>query len=112
MELYASRKRSVVVQKRRTSISLEDSFWHSLHAIARMENTTIGEFVATIARQRVTPNLSSSLRVAVLEYYQQLALHGARARRSIPAPRPLGINDRADGGQGKPSEESLALQRT
>lgn len=110
MELYASRKRSVVVQKRRTSISLEDSFWHSLHAIARMENTTIGEFVATIAQRRVTPNLSSSLRVAVLEYYQQLALHGAR--RSIPAPRPLGINDRADGGQSTPSEESLALQTT
>jgi predicted DNA-binding ribbon-helix-helix protein len=27
MELNASRKRSVIVKKRRTSISLEDSFW-------------------------------------------------------------------------------------
>ena len=45
MEMNASRKRSVIVRKRRTSISLEDSFWQSLHAIVRMENTTVSEFV-------------------------------------------------------------------
>jgi hypothetical protein len=39
-----------------------------------MENITIGDFIERIARQRPTPNLSSSLRVAVLEYYKHLAM--------------------------------------
>lgn len=77
MEANASRKRSVIVKKRRTSISLEDSFWSSLHAIVRMENITIGDFIERISRQRITSNLSSSLRVAVLEYYQRLAINSA-----------------------------------
>jgi predicted DNA-binding ribbon-helix-helix protein len=77
MEANASRKRSVIVKKRRTSISLEDSFWSSLHAIVRMENITIGDFIERISRSRSTSNLSSSLRVAVLEYYQRLAINNA-----------------------------------
>jgi predicted DNA-binding ribbon-helix-helix protein len=77
LEANASRKRSVIVKKRRTSISLEDSFWSSLHAIVRMENITIGDFIERISRQRITSNLSSSLRVAVLEYYQRLAINSA-----------------------------------
>jgi predicted DNA-binding ribbon-helix-helix protein len=77
MELNASRKRSVIVKKRRTSISLEDSFWNSLHAIVQMEKVTIGDFIDKVARQRATPNLSSSLRVAVLEYYRHLAIDNA-----------------------------------
>jgi predicted DNA-binding ribbon-helix-helix protein len=75
MELNPSRKRSVIVCKRRTSISLEDSFCFSLQAIVRMENITVGDFVEKISRQRSTLNLSSSLRVAVLEYFQQLTVN-------------------------------------
>jgi predicted DNA-binding ribbon-helix-helix protein len=79
MEQNASRKRSVIVRNRRTSISLEDSFWDSLNAIVRMENITIGNFIEKIKTQRQSINLSSSLRVAVLEYYQRLASHGSEA---------------------------------
>ena len=68
-----NRKRSVVVSKKRTSVSLEDSFWASLQAIVKMENTTIEHYIEKIERRRDTPNLSSNLRIAVLEYYQQLA---------------------------------------
>jgi predicted DNA-binding ribbon-helix-helix protein len=93
MELNASRKRSVIVRKRRTSISLEDSFWNSLHAIVRMENTTIGDFIDRISRQRATPNLSSSLRVAVLEYYKHMAMSniviGTDTARPADQVRPL-----------------------
>jgi predicted DNA-binding ribbon-helix-helix protein len=64
----------VIVHQRRTSISLEDSFWDSLHAIVRIENVTIGDFIERISRQRASPNLSSNLRVAVLEYYKHLAM--------------------------------------
>jgi len=68
-----NRKRSVVVSKRRTSVSLEDSFWISLQAIVKMENTTIEHYIEMIERRRDTPNLSSNLRIAVLEYYKQQA---------------------------------------
>jgi predicted DNA-binding ribbon-helix-helix protein len=70
MELPCNRKRSVIIGKRRTSVSLEDRFWDSLNAIVRKEHMTIGDFIAQVA-SRPTINLSSSLRVAVLEYYQR-----------------------------------------
>jgi predicted DNA-binding ribbon-helix-helix protein len=72
MELHCSRKRSVIVGKRRTSVSLEDRFWDGLNAIVKTEHITIGDFIEKVA-SRPTINLSSSLRVAVLEYYQRLA---------------------------------------
>ena len=75
-----NRKRSVVVSKKRTSVSLEDSFWYSLQAIVRMENTTIENYIEKIERQRNTPNLSSNLRIAVLEYFQQIAASNLAAR--------------------------------
>jgi predicted DNA-binding ribbon-helix-helix protein len=103
MELNASRKRSVIVKKRRTSISLEDSFWNSLHAIVQMEKVTIGDFIDKVARQRATPNLSSSLRVAVLEYYRHLAIDNAVVGGpSMPLPS-QGTDDpsrKADQGSG------------
>jgi predicted DNA-binding ribbon-helix-helix protein len=75
-----NRKRSVVVSKKRTSVSLEDSFWVSLQAIVRMEHTTIEHYIEKIERKRETPNLSSNLRIAVLEYYQQIAARSLSAR--------------------------------
>jgi len=72
-----NRKRSIIIKKRRTSVSLEDIFWRSLNAIVRTRNITIGEFVEEVSRQHDTLNLSSALRVAVLEYYQRLAVNGA-----------------------------------
>jgi predicted DNA-binding ribbon-helix-helix protein len=73
MRPNVNRKRSVVVSKKRTSVSLEDSFWFSLQAIVRMEHTTIEHYIEKIERQRNTPNLSSNLRIAVLEYFQNIA---------------------------------------
>ena len=73
MRPNVNRKRSVVVSKKRTSVSLEDSFWFSLQAIVRMENTTIENYIEKIEAKRDTPNLSSNLRIAVLEYFQQIA---------------------------------------
>ncbi|MET0968686.1 MAG: ribbon-helix-helix domain-containing protein [Tardiphaga sp.] len=80
-----NRKRSVVVSKKRTSVSLEDSFWASLQAIVRMENTTIEQYIEKIERKRETPNLSSNLRIAVLEYYQQIAARSMTVGAETPA---------------------------
>jgi predicted DNA-binding ribbon-helix-helix protein len=64
-----NRKRSIVVASKRTSVSLEDSFWCGLKAIARMENVTIEKYIEQVNLQRRTPNLSSNLRIAILEYF-------------------------------------------
>jgi predicted DNA-binding ribbon-helix-helix protein len=85
-----NRKRSVVVSKKRTSVSLEDSFWVSLQAIVRMERTTIELYIERIERKRDTPNLSSSLRIAVLEYYQQVAARSLSARTGPDASKASG----------------------
>lgn len=64
-----NRKRSIVVAAKRTSVSLEDSFWCGLKAIARMESVTIEKYIEQVNLQRRTPNLSSNLRIAILEYF-------------------------------------------
>ena len=100
-----NRKRSVVVSKKRTSVSLEDSFWVSLQAIVRMENTTIEHYIEKIERKRETPNLSSNLRIAVLDYFQQIAA------RSMVAGSPdasAANGARPQGHQGQLAEKVAA----
>jgi predicted DNA-binding ribbon-helix-helix protein len=104
MRPNVNRKRSVVVSKKRTSVSLEDSFWVSLQAIVRMENTTIEHYIEKIERKRETPNLSSNLRIAVLEYFQQIA---ARSMSSRPAEPSTG-NGQYQDHQGQLAEKVAA----
>ena len=66
-------KRSVAFDGRKTSITLEEEFWTALREIAATQNARISELVATVDRSRNHANLSSSLRLHVLDYYQQLA---------------------------------------
>jgi predicted DNA-binding ribbon-helix-helix protein len=110
MELNLNRKRSVIVYKRRTSISMEDSFWLSLQAIVRMEGITIGDFVEKISQQRSTLNLSSSLRVAVLEYFQRLAANSIAIRGDMEAPLQP---DSANGAhqESGPGDQQQILER-
>lgn len=63
------RKRSITIAGHRTSLSLEDPFWHELKAIAGRRNTTLTELIAEIDAQR-TENLSSALRLFVLSDLQ------------------------------------------
>jgi predicted DNA-binding ribbon-helix-helix protein len=103
-----NRKRSVVVSKKRTSVSLEDSFWYSLQAIVRMENTTIENFIEKIERQRETHNLSSNLRIAVLDYFQQLAAVNVSPRYAAAAINALGRGDDLRPMDRKPLAEEKA----
>ena len=66
-------KRSIVLDGHKTSISLEEDFWTALKEIAATQNARISELVATVDRTRKHGNLSSSLRLYVLDYYQQSA---------------------------------------
>src|SRR5262249_40781302 len=67
-------KRSVVVAGHKTSVSLEDAFWKGLKEIAGEGATTLSERVGTVDAERECGNLSSGLRVVVLDFYRtQLA---------------------------------------
>lgn len=63
-------KRSIELNGHKTSISLEDEFWTSLHAIVRATGTPLAELLQTIDHGRAQANLSSAIRVYVLEYYR------------------------------------------
>ncbi len=65
-------KRSVTIDGHRTSVSLEDSFWTELSAIAERRGLSLNALVAEIdhgrAEGRGSPgNLSSALRLHVLD---------------------------------------------
>jgi predicted DNA-binding ribbon-helix-helix protein len=66
-------KRSLVIGNRKTSAALEASFWQALKEIAAAEDLTIRELVARIDRNREHANLSSAIRLFVLEHYRRLA---------------------------------------
>ena len=65
-------KRSVNVDGHRTSLSLENEFWDGLREVARHKNLTVSALVATIASGRDRNNLSSAVRVFVLNHFRTL----------------------------------------
>ena len=62
------RKRSVVIAGHRTSVSLEDAFWQPLGEIATERGISVNALVAEIDGAR-TGNLSSAIRIHVLDWY-------------------------------------------
>jgi predicted DNA-binding ribbon-helix-helix protein len=63
-------KRSLTIAGHRTSIALEPKFWEALEAIAAEREMSLPALIAEIDEQREDTNLSSSIRVAVLIWYQ------------------------------------------
>jgi predicted DNA-binding ribbon-helix-helix protein len=63
-------KRSIVIAGHKTSVSLEDAFWSGLKDIAISRHTTLSELVAGIDSGRPHGNLSSAIRLFVLNHYQ------------------------------------------
>ncbi len=84
MKATGNKKRSVIIMNKRTSVCLEDSFWLSLHAIVQMERTTIEAFIEGVKQEHDPRNLSSSLRVAILEYFQRIAVKDNGTRSDLP----------------------------
>lgn len=66
------RKRSVIIAGRHnTSITLEDEFMTELENIVAKEHKTINDIVTEIDKTRTNPNLSSAIRVYILNYIKQ-----------------------------------------
>jgi predicted DNA-binding ribbon-helix-helix protein len=61
-------KRSVKIDGHRTSICLEDAFWSSLKSIAQAHGATVDQTVTRIDVTRKQSNLSSAVRLFVLDY--------------------------------------------
>jgi predicted DNA-binding ribbon-helix-helix protein len=62
-------KRSVKISGHTTSVSLEDAFWSALKEIASGRNMTLATLVTLINAKREHPNLSSAIRVFVLNHF-------------------------------------------
>ena len=63
-------RRSITISGHLTSISLEPPFFEALKAIATERGTTLQDLVTSIDAERRGGNLSSALRVFVVEHYQ------------------------------------------
>ena len=63
-------KRSIVLAGQKTSISLEDAFFKALKDIAGSRHMTLSELVGAIKSDRRAGNLSSAIRLFVLDHYR------------------------------------------
>ncbi len=73
-------KRSIVVAGHKTSVSLEDAFWRRLKEIASSRAQTLSELVGAIDSGRAQGNLSSAIRLFVLDHYRTLIEPASDAR--------------------------------
>ena len=63
-------KRSIVVAGHKTSVSLEEAFWNGMKEISGLRDMTLSELVGEIDSNRQQGNLSSAIRLFVLDYFQ------------------------------------------
>jgi predicted DNA-binding ribbon-helix-helix protein len=74
-------KHSIVVAGHHTSVSLEDAFWKMLKEIASERDLTVSDVVAGINSGRQYGNLSSAIRLFVLDFYRDpISEHEKRSR--------------------------------
>jgi predicted DNA-binding ribbon-helix-helix protein len=64
-------KHSIFIDGHRTSVSLEDEFWKGLKESAGVRRMNLSKLVALIDAER-RGNLSSAIRLFVLDFYYQL----------------------------------------
>ena len=73
-------KRSIVIAGHKTSVSLEDAFWKGLKEIADDRDVTLSDLVSSIDTDRQHGNLSSAIRLFVLDHYRNHTPIPSRAR--------------------------------
>ena len=74
-------KHSISLAGHKTSVSLEDAFWEGLKEIADRRDISVSELVTAIDSERQEGNLSSVIRLFVLDHYRdQLSAQKKRDR--------------------------------
>ena len=81
-------KRSVKINGHTTSVSLEDAFWNALKEIAGGRKVSLSELATLIDAKREHANLSSAIRLFILDYFR------------------IQINPAADTGNALPNVEA------
>jgi predicted DNA-binding ribbon-helix-helix protein len=79
-------KRSVVIAGQKTSVSLEDSFWTALKEVAREHKIPLYELIGGINARRSEGNLSSAIRLFVLDHFRDMAMRRQPARTADEQP--------------------------
>jgi predicted DNA-binding ribbon-helix-helix protein len=82
-------KRSIVVAGHKTSVSIEEAFWNGMKEISALRNMTLSELVGEIDGNRQRGNLSSAIRLFVLDYFKN---------RAVAAAAPADANQHASSG--------------
>jgi predicted DNA-binding ribbon-helix-helix protein len=67
-------KRSIVIRGHKTSVSLEEAFWIGMKEISHERAVTLSELVGEIDTNRQLGNLSSAIRLFVLDHYRSRAV--------------------------------------
>jgi predicted DNA-binding ribbon-helix-helix protein len=75
-------KRSIVIDGHKTSVSLEEAFWKGLKEIASNRDASLSQLVGSIDADRLQGNLSSAIRLFVLDHYRTMIGSGAAAHGS------------------------------
>ena len=78
-------KRSVVVAGHKTSVSLEEAFWNGLKEISKLGDMTLSELIDEIKGNRPQGNLSSAIRLFVLDYFKSRVADTASDSRPYQA---------------------------
>jgi predicted DNA-binding ribbon-helix-helix protein len=66
-------KRSVVINHHKTSVSLEEPFWSGMKEISEQRGMSLSELVGAIDKDRQQGNLSSAIRLFVLDHFKTRA---------------------------------------
>jgi predicted DNA-binding ribbon-helix-helix protein len=81
-------KRSIVIAGHKTSVSLEDAFWSGLKEISKSHKATLSDTIADIDSHRQFGNLSSAIRLFVLEQARaQMSSTANQTETGLSAPR-------------------------
>jgi predicted DNA-binding ribbon-helix-helix protein len=79
-------KRSIIIDGHKTSVSLEDAFWSDLKEIAHSQQATVSKLIAQIDDTRQQGNLSSAIRLHVLEHMRSRGQGKEKTKSSSIAP--------------------------
>ena len=100
-------KRSIVVAGHKTSVSLEEAFWNGMKEISALRNMTLSELVGEIDCNRQQGNLSSAIRLFVLDYFKSRAGVAALDSTESPTTRSMRPGLRPNSRQTSSSGRSL-----
>jgi predicted DNA-binding ribbon-helix-helix protein len=110
--------RNVRLHGRRTSMRLEASFWEALEDIAEARNRSVESICENIAARLHRGNLSSAIRVYVLEWWRKrarpasgLTLAEKLGKRAPPAPFAKFVPFKAPSAKSKSAKPKRTRRR-